>query len=370
MGNYFVSRGYEVAFVGMDTHNGVPYFPVSSEINLYNIGGKDTNKQIMLKLKRLLYISKKARHKFDRDLAAKSIASKLKNIIFNEKPDIIISFHIKDTYIIKKHIEIDCPVITMFHCQPEVYFKEILFDTEVLSTTQQSDCLQVLLPSFIDNVRNYIKHDNVVSIGNVVIPSTNISNVENSKIIMHIGRVSRKDKRQHLIIEAFNKLRNLYPDWSVEFWGDTQLEEGYYKQCCELIKEYGLGNRVKFMGTTTNINAQLSRAAIFAFPSAYEGFSLALTEAMSIGLPSVGFSNCPSVNELIKNGSNGILCGDTVQKFAEGLKELMDDANKRKRYGQQAKEDMKEYAPENIWNKWEELIHKTILEYKLKDNSK
>ncbi len=171
-------------------------------------------------------------------------------------------------------------------------------------------------------------------------------------------------------IEAFNKITRDYPDWEVEFYGDV-MDEDYLSYCNQLIAKYGLSNKVRYKGVTSKVYDVLKTASIFAFPSSFEGFGLALAEAMSAGLPCVGFKSCSAVNEIIKDGSNGILCDDTIEDFARGLAELMDDADKRQQYGKQAKEDMKKYAPENIWKQWEELINKTVREYKenkLKNN--
>lgn len=153
-----------------------------------------------------------------------------------------------------------------------------------------------------------------------------------------------------------------FPDWKVELWGEI-YDKKYFCELKELLNRKNINN-VSFCGVSNDIVNKLKDASIFAFPSAYEGFPLALTEAMSAGLPCVGFKSCPAVNELIKDGSNGILCDDTIEDFARGLAELMDDADKRERYGLQAKEDMKQYAPEKIWNQWEELINKIVREYR------
>ena len=109
-------------------------------------------------------------------------------------------------------------------------------------------------------------------------------------------------------------------------------------------------------GATDNVLDVYNKAAIFAFPSAYEGFGLALTEAMSAGLPVIGYKNCPAVNELIKDGENGYLCEDGVNAFAQALDKLMSDEKMRKKMGKAAKEDMKQYDSEKIWDMWEKLI--------------
>ena len=83
---------------------------------------------------------------------------------------------------------------------------------------------------------------------------------------------------------------------------------------------------------------------------------MALAEGMSVGLPSVGYKNCPAVNELIKNEKTGILCDDGVDSFAEALEKLINDKALRVEMGNAAKKDMEQYAPEKIWDKWESLI--------------
>lgn len=185
------------------------------------------------------------------------------------------------------------------------------------------------------------------------------------KVVISIGRIARVAKRQHLLIEAFNKIHHRYSEWQIELYGEI-VDKEYFRYCENLIKNYNLSSKVRYLGVTDKIYEVLQEVSIFAFPSSFEGFGLALAEAMSAGLPCIGFKSCSAVNELIKDGSNGILCDDTIEDFARGLAELMDDEEKRNRYGQQAKEDMKQYAPEKIWNEWEELINKTVYDYKMK----
>ena len=123
-----------------------------------------------------------------------------------------------------------------------------------------------------------------------------------------------------------------------------------------MISHYKLSEQAFFRGATDNVLDVYNKAAIFAFPSAYEGFGLALTEAMSAGLPAVGCKSCPAVNELIKDGENGFLCENGVDAFAQALEKLMSDEELREKMGQAAKEDMKQYAPDKIWDMWEKLI--------------
>ena len=127
-----------------------------------------------------------------------------------------------------------------------------------------------------------------------------------------------------------------------------------------MIHENGLDNQFFLKGTSDNIADELKKASIFAFPSEFEGFSLALSEAMSLGLPAVGCVDCPSIDNLIKNNKNGLLTNSTPESFAEGLAMLMDSEELRYRMGSQAQNDMKAYDPLVIWDQWDQVIRKLI----------
>lgn len=132
----------------------------------------------------------------------------------------------------------------------------------------------------------------------------------------------------------------------------------YTKALQKLISVYHLEDRIIFCGTTKEIRKCLSQVDIFAFPSAFEGFPLALTEAMTMGIPSIGYRSCSAVNELIKHGENGFLCEDGINDFAEKLEILIKSQELRIQMGAKAHEDMKAYAPNKIWDMWETLICK------------
>lgn len=122
-------------------------------------------------------------------------------------------------------------------------------------------------------------------------------------------------------------------------------------QICDL----GLAERVFLRGFTDDPLIKMRDADIFIFPSKYEGFGLALAEAMSIGLPSIGFSTCSGVNELIKHSQNGFLALDE-QQMALYLEQLIMDPSLRSRLGVQSNLAMKAYSFENMAKGWLNLV--------------
>lgn len=360
MANELVERGYEVAAVGFDNRkDGMPGFPLSHKVNFVNIGANVKNKlTLWQRLRRSLIFDRDKRYSFGNSCLDKIIINKFNRIVEAENPDIIISYDAKTTRIIKKSQSVKVPVISMVHSSPGAWFAKA--DKETKAYFAMSDCIQVLMPDFKQELSRYVENNNVVVIGNVVPQVECVCNYE-SKLIINIARFG-KEKQLDLLIKAFAKCSDKYRDWQVQFYGGA-VPNGNFEYCQELVKKLHLGNHVHFCGTTDNVFEKLEQASIFAFPSAFEGFSLALTEAMSVGLPCIGYKSCSAVNKHIINGENGILCDDGVDALAAALMELMDDEEKRRQYGQQAKCIMKKYAPNIIWDEWEALINKTVAEY-------
>ena len=144
--------------------------------------------------------------------------------------------------------------------------------------------------------------------------------------------------------------------------GGTSDQNSYERECYELVQKYHLEERVQFKGTTHDVPEKLSQGSIFAFPSSEEGMGIALVEAMEVGLPAVGFRSCHAVNEIIQNGVNGILCEDGVEPFSEALRTLMENAMLRKKFGENAKTSVSAYAPEKVWQAWEDLLQRVFQE--------
>ena len=170
-----------------------------------------------------------------------------------------------------------------------------------------------------------------------------------------MGRLSKDHKRPHLLIEAFAGLADEFPNWNVELWG-AEDGKAYYKELQLLIKKHHLENRVFLKGPTNDVSSVLQQGDIFAFPSAYEGVGLALGEAMSMGLPAVGYKSCSAVNELIKDGENGYLCEDGIEPLRIALQKIMKNQNLRKKLGWNAKKIIRKYSSFLIWNMWEKIL--------------
>lgn len=357
MANALCHKGHTVTAITHDTSSGSPAFPIDESVNYCNCGEslfeRVFHNDFWAKLTTCLIRDRKERRIKRSTLEAKAKSASVSRAIIQANPDVIISFQQETTYLLLDILKLKIPVITMFHSSPEQYFNKPEFAL-FKSSIENCACLQVLMPEYVNESLKFISPKKIVHIPNVVPQYEESSSVKNH-VIINVGRVAT-EKRQHLIVEAFSKLKDRYPDWKVELWGPFDDESVYVKRLKQLINDHNLQTRVILCGTTNNVSEKLKEASIFLFPSAYEGFSLALTEAMSCGLPAIGCLECPSVNTLIKAGENGYLCHDSAEEIAIKLEALMKDYNLRKMFGKNAKSSMKDYAAEKVWEQWETLF--------------
>lgn len=357
--------GYEVSLVFCDSQPGELFYPLEEGVHAYNLCQFNgltilMPKWMILKREILRPFSKTISRDVNDQFMLRNLSKNLRAVLEAEKPDVIIASQPAATRVFIESIHTDIPIITMSHGDPEDYFRT--YPEGELPALRKSAVCQVLLPSFEAHIKNHFPEMKVVTIGNVVPQYKEQADLYSPKQrykVLFVGRLVKNHKRPHLLIKAFSMLADEFPDWDLELWG-AESNVAYTKELRLLIHEKNLENRIRLMGTTKDIPKVLYEGDIFAMPSAYEGFGLSLAEAMSMGLPCVGYRSAPAVNELIRNEENGLLCENGVLPLAEALKRLMENQSLRVRYGNAARESVKQYDAVNIWQKWQDLIDTVI----------
>ena len=363
--NEMKRRGHEVSLVYSDVQTGDFYYPLHRGIPAMDIRhykGQDIPYPWHLKLKREFFrmFSKQKARTVNNDFAEAYLLRNLQDVLETIQPEIIVSFQPAASKMLLCDLNTTIPVITMSHGDPEDYFH--IYPKEEIPALEKSAVCQVLLPSFAQHILTHLPNAKTVVIGNAIPQYEEQADlmVEKEQYkILFLGRLSKNHKRPHLLIEAFAKIADKFPNWIVELWG-AEDGKAYYKELQLMIKKYGLEKRVFLKGATKNVAAVLKEGDIFAFPSAYEGFGLSLGEAMSMGLPAVGYRNCSAVNELIQDGRTGFLYTDNSIDFSQKLCILMEDKQLRAKMGAEARLAMKVYAPNVVWDSWDSLLHKVV----------
>jgi glycosyltransferase involved in cell wall biosynthesis len=76
-----------------------------------------------------------------------------------------------------------------------------------------------------------------------------------------------------------------------------------------MVEKYmaqGSGVNCRLLGFVADVREALNAADIFVLPSRWEGWPLALAEAMAAGLPCVG-TDVPGIRDIVVGGKTGLL---------------------------------------------------------------
>jgi len=140
------------------------------------------------------------------------------------------------------------------------------------------------------------------------------------------------EKGQERLLDAMAILKSNGYSPHLVFFGDGPLLNHIKSQS----QRYGLSSQITFLGVRRDILEWLPHFDIFVLPSAWEGISLALLEAMASGLPVIATA-VGGTPEVVIDYESGILVpsGD-VSALADALIVLIDNPDLRTRMGETA----------------------------------
>ncbi len=130
------------------------------------------------------------------------------------------------------------------------------------------------------------------------------------------GRLSEQ-KNQAVLIEAFARFARNHNDSYLILAGDGNLR----KALEDLAAQHGIGHRVLFLGTVSDVGEVLSAADGYALPSRFEGFGTAVLEAQANGLPCL-LSDAVSPDADIMKNAVWVPANAPVSRWIDGLEEL------------------------------------------------
>jgi glycosyltransferase involved in cell wall biosynthesis len=171
-------------------------------------------------------------------------------------------------------------------------------------------------------------------------------------LVIAAGRLTHQKGFDELIT-AFRTVADRHPAWSLHIYGAGQLRDSLEGQ----IRALGLTGTVVLKGFSPSLPDELAAGSVFAMSSRFEGFPLALIEAMGVGLPPVAFASSPGVVEIITDGVDGVLVpAADVPAFASALCSLIEDPARRAELGEAARRSVGKYSPAAVDDQWEQLI--------------
>ena len=350
--NWLAEHGHDIVIV-TDTQLGrEPIFPLSSNVKLIDLA-VDFSKEYGHSFPVRIWMYYKLMHQYRK---------KMKALLMNDRPDIVISTLGRDISFITKLKDGSKKIgeahttkhfIRNFHLLED---KNILFkyltkyfrwnmdrqvrklDALVVLTNQDKKDWEHLLPVYVipNSFPFYPEY-----------PST----CENKQAII-VGRYNSA-KGYNYLIDAWREVHKSYPEWIINIFGSGEYEEKVRKQ----INDYGLRDVVIMNNPTDNIMEEYLKSSIYVMSSVFEGFAMVLLEAMACGLPCVSF-DCPyGPRNVITDGEDGFLVDYLNSKaLADSICKLIENEALRKQMGKNGRNNVLRYSRESIMPQWISLF--------------
>jgi glycosyltransferase involved in cell wall biosynthesis len=332
-------RGHDVSIVTFDGADGKPFYTIHAGIRRVDLGIGGSSRPAGLA-----------------ETARRIIA--LRRAVKDERPHVAIGFmHSMFVPLSLAMTGSGIPVVGSEHTVPAYYrrhpmeFFSVLLACPLMATvTVLSERIRATFPGIV--ARKMVVMPNPVAAADC---SAHGSLERQEPVLLNVGRMDAA-KDQATLIHAFSVVAHEFPEWRLRIVGDGVLR----LQLEQLVRQLGLTTRVEMPGVNEDIASEYRGADVFVTSSRYEAFGLATAEAMSHGLPVIGFADCPGTNELIVDNESGLLLSpgaDRVLALARGLGAMMKDAALRRRLGVRGVELIDQsYSVGRICDRWESLL--------------
>lgn len=149
--------------------------------------------------------------------------------------------------------------------------------------------------------------------------------LEDKFTLLHIGRFNSQ-KNHTFLIDIFSELIKTEPNAILRLVGDGQFVDDIKMK----VNKLRLRDKVTFVGTTNNTEAEYNMADVFVLPSLYESFGIVNVEAQCSGLPCVISDTIPEAIKITDN-VDFVSLNKSAKEWAKIILKYH-DAQKRKSY--------------------------------------
>ena len=286
----------------------------------------------------------------------------LRSYVKKEKPDVVIPFRVS-VYCttILSLLGLSVPILASERIDPHIpdsywtYLRKLLLPF-VKHLVVQTEYIKSYYPKFIQKKTSIIYNPvNDEVFHQIENGELKIENGERLNRIISVGRLYPQ-KNQEMMIRAFAKVADKFPEWQLVIYGEGPLRESL-----ELIVDsLELQDRVLLPGRTEHVIEELRKSKIFCMSSDYEGMSNSMIEAICVGLPIIT-TNVSGTEELIIDGKNGFLVPpNDEEQMAQCFNTLMGSDEFLNQFSVYNKKLSCRFKTEAIVNQWEQLLNEII----------
>lgn len=351
--NYFADTlGYDVTII-LTEGEGMPYFyPLSDNVNVINLNiGFETlwNKSILQKV--FIYLRKQRQYK-----------KALRNCLMQIRPEITVSMLRREINFLNSihdgskkigEIHINRANYRTFEKGDSNLFKSLLSRYWKRSLVGHLKKLDRFVTLTEKDREAWTELSNVCVIPNPVsFPSVKLSQQTEKRVIV-VGRYCH-EKGYDDLLTIWASVQYRCPDWRLDVYGDG--DRSAYELLvdkCQIDR-----SRCSLNGRVSDVQSEFARSSLAVCSSRFEGFGLAIVEAMACGLPVVSF-DCPwGPRSIITDGEDGVLVENgNLEQFAIAMVKLMQDGDARAEMGRRAVVNVQRFSMDSVARQWTDLFN-------------
>jgi glycosyltransferase involved in cell wall biosynthesis len=172
------------------------------------------------------------------------------------------------------------------------------------------------------------------------------------RTVVAMGRLG-PEKGFDLLLKAFAQCAETHPDWSLIILGEGTERERLEASAGRL----GIKDRVSMPGRVKDPFRILRSGDLFVLSSRYEGFPMALVEAMACRLAVISTDFPSGPRDIVRDGTDAVLVPpDNVAALAAAMDRLMANPTERQRLGTNAGHIVERFSIETIMTQWDALF--------------
>lgn len=177
-----------------------------------------------------------------------------------------------------------------------------------------------------------------------------------SKTILAVGRMEAWHiKGFDLLIKAWGTICDKYPEWKLQILGGG--DKKYSDYLIGLSKSSNAFNSFEIIDFCSDPTPYYRSASIFVLSSRYEGFGMALLEAMSQGCACIACDYKGRQSEILPSPDCGIICEtDDEDAIKSAITRMIENSEYRESVRRYAVDRSCDFTLDKIMDRWEDII--------------
>lgn len=342
---------WEVMVVTTDQQGREPFYAFPKGVKMVDLGINYSENNGCGALKKIIgYVGKRQMHK-----------KRLTDLLMRERPDITVSLYPSESSFIPEIKDGSRKVLELHFCKffRLQYGRRGLIGLIDRWRTHQDETIVKKFDKFVvltNEDRGYWGAlPNIEVIPNAALAQNEKHTDCTAHRVIAVGRLDHQ-KGFDRLLQAWQIVmdNDEAKGWHLNIFG-----QGEWKEKLEtMITNLRLTDSATINAPTKDIASEYARSSMLAMSSNYEGFPMVMIEAMSAGVPVVTFGFKCGPKDIIRQGENGLIVpeGD-VAALAEGMLQLISNAEKRQRMGAEARKVTERYSEEAVMAQWMHLFN-------------